>query len=147
MAGGILGLILYCPWKKLPVLRVLDSTALTFPVAQIIGRFANIINGGTWGPPTKLPWGFTYTNPNALIPANLLGVPTHPTPVYVNNIIFLGMREAQLLAVAGIILAPVAALLLRRLAKRRSNAPAHHLTPSPERPRPEMDEVVATRTE
>ena len=151
ITGGIFGLVVYCRWKKLPVLRVLDATALAFPVAQIIGRCANIINGDTWGPPTKLPWGFTYTNPQrASYPANLLGVPTHPTPVYeqlwllvmlgillyliprlktdglaflsylglyslgrffisfyrVNNIIFLGMREAQLFAVAGIILAP-----------------------------------------
>ena len=80
LAGGIFGLVVYCRWKKLPLLRVLDSTALAFPVAQIIGRCANIINGDTWGPPTKLPWGFTYTNPHAFLPANLLGVPTHPTP-------------------------------------------------------------------
>jgi phosphatidylglycerol---prolipoprotein diacylglyceryl transferase len=164
LAGGIFGLVVYSRWKKLPVLRVLDSTALAFPVAQIIGRCANIINGDTWGPPTKLPWGFTYINPHALLPANLLGVPTHPTPVYeqlwllvmlgvllylaprlktdglaflayiglyslgrffisyyrVNHIIFLGMREAQLLAVAGIILSSVAAWVLVRRAKNRA---------------------------
>ena len=163
IAGGLFGVVLYSRWKKLPMLKVLDSTALAFPVAQIIGRCANIINGDTWGPPTKLPWGFTYTNPNALLPANLLGVPTHPTPVYeqlwllvmlgmllyliprfkidglaflsyiglyslgrffisyyrVNNIIFLGMREAQLFAVAGIILAPAVGYWLVRRAKKR----------------------------
>ncbi len=163
ITGGILGLIVYCRWKKLPILRVLDATALAFPTAQIIGRCANIINGDTWGPPTKLPWGITYVNPHALLPASLLGVPTHPTPIYeqiwllimigillliiprfktdgmaflsyvglyslgrffisyyrVNNIIFLGMREAQLLALAGIILVPIAAYFLRRRAKRR----------------------------
>ena len=168
IAGGIFGLVIYCRWKKLPVLKVLDSTALAFPAAQIIGRFANIINGDTWGPPTKLPWGFTYTNPNALLPTSLLGVPTHPTPVYeqlwllvmlgillyliprfktdglaflayiglysfgrffisfyrVNNIIFLGMREAQLLAVAGVILAPIAAYVLVRRTKKRATLPA-----------------------
>ena len=37
----------------------------------------------------------------------------------VNNIIFLGMREAQLIAVAGIILAPIAAYWLVRRAKKR----------------------------
>src|SRR3990172_7466090 len=63
--GGLLGLVVYCRWKKLPVLRVIDSTALAFPVGQIIGKFANIINGDTWGYPTGLPWGFTYTNPNS----------------------------------------------------------------------------------
>jgi phosphatidylglycerol---prolipoprotein diacylglyceryl transferase len=158
LAGGIFGLVVYCLWKKLPLLRVIDSTALAFPVAQIIGRCANIINGDTWGPPTKLPWGITYTNPHAFLPADLLGVPTHPTPMYeqvwlivvivalavliprmkadgmaffaylglyslgrffisfyrVNNIIFLGMREAQLFALAGIIVAPVVIYLLWR---------------------------------
>jgi len=166
LAGGIFGLVVYCRWRKLPLLRVLDATALAFPVGQIIGRCANIINGDNWGPPTKLPWGFTYTNPHALIPANLLGVPTHPTPVYeqlwllvmlgvllyviprlktdglafllyvglysfgrffisfyrVNNIIFLGMREAQLFAVAGIIFAPLAAYLLKRRAQNQATA-------------------------
>ena len=49
LTGGLFGLILSCRWKELPVLRVLDCTALAFPVAQIIGKFANIINGDTWG--------------------------------------------------------------------------------------------------
>jgi phosphatidylglycerol:prolipoprotein diacylglycerol transferase len=169
ITGGVFGLVIYCRWKKLSILRVLDATALGFPVAQIIGRFANIINGDTWGPPTKLPWGFTYTNPHALLPADLLGVPTHPTPVYeqiwllvmvgillfliprfetdgmailsyiglysfgrffisfyrVNNIIFLGMREAQLLAVAGIVLAPAGMYVLKRRARARESQAAH----------------------
>jgi phosphatidylglycerol---prolipoprotein diacylglyceryl transferase len=169
LAGGIFGLVVYCLWKKLPLPRVLDSTALAFPVAQIIGRCANIINGDTWGPPTKLPWGFTYTNPHAFLPAGLLGVPTHPTPVYEqlwllvmvaalilliprmkadgmaffayvglyslgrffisfyreNNILLLGMREAQLLALAGIVLAPIAIYIVwRRRRGRMAAAPA-----------------------
>jgi phosphatidylglycerol:prolipoprotein diacylglycerol transferase len=82
LAGGLSALAIFCRVKKLPVLRVLDSLALAIPVGQIIGRCANIINGDTWGSPTRLPWGFVYTNPHALLPANLLGVPTHPTPVY-----------------------------------------------------------------
>jgi phosphatidylglycerol:prolipoprotein diacylglycerol transferase len=158
VSGGILGLIIYCRWKKLPILRVLDSTALAFPVGQIIGKFANIINGDTWGYPTKLPWGFTYTNPAAFLPADLHGVPTHPTPVYeqiwllvmlgilvyliprfktpgmaflsyvglyslgrffisyyrVNNIIALGLREAQIVALVVLVLLAPAAYFLRR---------------------------------
>jgi|WetSurMetagenome_2_1015567.scaffolds.fasta_scaffold74922_3 phosphatidylglycerol---prolipoprotein diacylglyceryl transferase len=82
LTGGLAGLVIYCRWKKLPVLRVLDCTALAFPVGQIIGKCANIINGDTWGNPTSLPWGFKYVNPASLIPDNLLGVPTHPNPVY-----------------------------------------------------------------
>ena len=139
--------------------RVLDCLALAIPVGQLIGKCANIINGDTWGYATKLPWGFVYRNPNALLPANLLGVPTQPTPLYeqlwllvmivvilwatprlkadgmafllylglysfgrffisferVNNILFLGLREAQVVAL-GVFVAvfPVAWWLQRK---------------------------------
>jgi phosphatidylglycerol:prolipoprotein diacylglycerol transferase len=164
--GGLIGLVIYCRWKRLPVLRVMDCTALAFPVGQIIGKFANIINGDTWGYATHLPWGFVYTNPDSFIPDELLGVPTHPTPVYeqvwllvvlgvllwaaprlkvdglaillyfwlyaagrffisfyrVNDPVLWGLREAQVIALAVIILAPPLAYWLARRARVR---PAH----------------------
>jgi phosphatidylglycerol:prolipoprotein diacylglycerol transferase len=162
LTGGLLALAVYCRVKKLPVLRVLDCLALAIPVGQIIGRFANIINGDTWGSPTRLPWGFVYRNPHALLPADLLGVPTHPTPVYeqlwllvmvailwyavprlktdgmaillylglysfgrffisfyrINNIIVLGLREAQIVALIVFVAVGPAAWLLHRRAQR-----------------------------
>ncbi len=162
LTGGLLGLLVYCRWRKLPVLRVLDCTALAFPVAQIIGKVANIINGDTWGGPTSLPWAFTYVNPASFIPDDLLGVPTHPTPVYeqlwllvvvgilwwalprlkvdgsaillylslyslgrffisflrVNKIIALGLKEAQIIALAVLVLSVPAFLYLRHRARR-----------------------------
>jgi phosphatidylglycerol:prolipoprotein diacylglycerol transferase len=161
--GGLIGLIIYCRWKKLPLLRVMDCTALAFPVAQIIGKTANIINGDTWGYATDLPWGFVYTNPDSFIPDGLLGVATHPTPVYeqiwllvivgillyatprlkvdglaillyfwlysvgrffvsfyrVNDPVVWGLREAQVIALAVIVLAPLLAYWLVRRAPRR----------------------------
>ena len=75
ITGGVFGLIVYCRWKKLPILRVLDATALAFPVAQIIGRCANIINGDTWGPPTKLAVGFHLHEPACSSAGRLAGGP------------------------------------------------------------------------
>jgi phosphatidylglycerol---prolipoprotein diacylglyceryl transferase len=95
LTGGVLAVFIYCRWKKLPFLRVLDALALAIPVGQLIGKCANIINGDTWGYATRLPWGFVYKNPNALLPANLLGVPTQPTPVY---------EQLWLLVVIGVLL-------------------------------------------
>ncbi len=160
VTGGVLAVIIYCRWKKLPTWRVLDGLALAIPVGQLIGRCANIINGDTWGSATGLPWGLVYTNPHAFLPASLLGVPTQPTPVYeqlwlivvillvwrvqprlktdgtafllylglyafgrfflsylrVNNILFLALREAQLIALVVFIAVFPAAWWLRRRA-------------------------------
>ena len=167
LTGGIFGLVVYCRWKKLPVLRVLDCTALAFPVGQIIGKCANIINGDTWGNPTSLPWGFTYVNARSFIPDDLLGVATHPNPVYeqlwllvvvgillyalprlkidglgillylslysagrfflsffrVNKIVFLNLREAQIVAIVVIALAIPAAFYLWHRNKRSQRTP------------------------
>ena len=180
LIGGLAGLLVYCRWKRLSLLKALDSTALAFPTAQIIGKFANIINGDTWGNPTSLPWGFRYVHPDAFIPDELLGVATHPNPVYeqvwllvviaillyaiprlkvdgmaillylslysagrfflsyfrVNKILFLGLREAQVIALVVIVLAIPAALYLRRRAAGRSReeeqAERHDRHPSDE---------------
>ena len=168
VGGGLVGLVIYCRWKRLPVLRVMDCTALAFPVGQIIGKFANIINGDTWGYATGLPWGFVYVNPASFIPDELLGVATHPTPVYeqiwllivvgillyamprlktdglaillyfwlysvgrffisffrVNDPLLWGLREAQVIALAVIVLAPPLAYLLIRQARHRPRSSA-----------------------
>ena len=171
ITGGVLAVVIYCRWKNLPLWRVLDCLALAIPVGQLIGRCANIINGDTWGKATSLPWGIVYTNPRALLPADLLGVPTQPTPIYeqlwllvvigvvwwamprlktdgtafllylglysfgrfflsylrVNNILFLGLREAQLLAlVVFVAVFPVAWWLRRRA---RASVPGPDLRP------------------
>ncbi len=164
VGGGLLGILIYCKWKKLSWLKVIDSTALAFPIGQIIGKCANIINGDTWGSPTSSAWNLTYTNPHSFIPANLLGVPTHPTPMYeqlwlivvvglliwlmprlmkvnglsiltffwlysvgrfvisfwrVNDPLLWGLKEAQVIALVVIVLAPIVACWLIRRARKR----------------------------
>lgn len=162
LAGGAGAFVLYMRHRKLPALKLLDCGAVAMPIAQVVGKFANLINGDTWGSPTGLPWGIVYTNPNTMLPDDLLGVPTHPAPIYeqlwllltavvvwrvrprlrgdgqaiilyiisysigrffisflrVNNPIFLGLKQAQLLALGVVIvLGPIFVWLGRRRAR------------------------------
>ncbi|HEX6302660.1 MAG TPA: prolipoprotein diacylglyceryl transferase [Anaerolineales bacterium] len=80
VAGGLLGLLLLT-WRRgwrFPAL--LDAAAPGLVLGQAIGRFACIITGDAMGKPTAGPFGFAYTNPNALVPE--LGVYYTPMPVY-----------------------------------------------------------------
>lgn len=82
--GGVLGgliavalLARRCGWR-LP--RLLDAIAPGLVLAQAIGRLACIITGDAMGKPTAGPFGFAYTNPDAMVPE--LGVYYTPMPVY-----------------------------------------------------------------
>jgi phosphatidylglycerol:prolipoprotein diacylglycerol transferase len=60
--------------------RLLDAAVVGVVLAQEIGRFACIITGDAMGKPTNGPFGFAYTNPEAMVPK--LGVYYTPMPVY-----------------------------------------------------------------
>ena len=57
LAGGALGVFLFCHFRKLNVLRWLGFAAPGAAIGQSIGRWGNYMNRELYGPPTTLPWG------------------------------------------------------------------------------------------
>lgn len=82
IAGGIAGGLVYFRRVGLDLRTVLDAAAPAMILGQGLGRLACIPNGDAYGAPTDLPWAFIYTNPGAMLPPELRGVPLHPYAVY-----------------------------------------------------------------
>ena len=80
--GGLVAGTVYVVRHGLDLPEVLDAAAPAILLGQGLGRLACIPNGDAYGAPADLPWSFIYTNPASMVPADLLGVPLHPYPVY-----------------------------------------------------------------
>lgn len=62
IAGGAIGVFLYCAIRRLDPIKYLDFIAPTVLLGQAIGRVGNYINQELYGPITDLPWAF-HINP------------------------------------------------------------------------------------
>jgi phosphatidylglycerol:prolipoprotein diacylglycerol transferase len=85
--GGFLGAtvagIIYIRWKKMPLWKTADVLAPSIALGSVFGRIGCLLNGCCYGRPTNLPWGLTFTNPQAHdLSGTPLGIPLHPTEIY-----------------------------------------------------------------
>ena len=80
--GGFATVAILCAIYRYPFRKIIDSVAPGLAMAQAVGRIGCAINGDAWGAETDSPFAFVYTHPDAIIPNRLLGVPTHPYPIY-----------------------------------------------------------------
>mgnify|MGYP001036806048 CR=1 FL=1 len=82
IAGGIVALILFTRRHALSFWALADLSILGIPVAELVGRIGCTIQGDVHGLPTGAGWGYVYWHPQAAVPRGLLGVPTYPTPLF-----------------------------------------------------------------
>ncbi|WP_394269267.1 prolipoprotein diacylglyceryl transferase [Qipengyuania sp.] len=83
--GGVIGVLLAITWVAwrggLNWLRVCDYVSVNVPMAYMLGRIANFINGELWGRATDVSWGMVFPgggevarHPSQLYQAGLEGL-------------------------------------------------------------------------
>ena len=84
--GGLVGGFIAVWRSRLDPWPLLDIAAPCMIVGQAIGRLGCLSNGDAWGAPvapgSQFFLAIVYTHPNALLPAELKGVPTYAYPAY-----------------------------------------------------------------
>lgn len=117
--GAIIGIVIVLPLYlksiKTPILPFLDFAATYAPLLQAIARFGCLFAGCCYGAIAQAPawWTVTFTNPDAHIPADLLGIPLLPT---------------QLFAAAASAFIFIVMILMRRMFTRQGQAAFFYLT-------------------
>ena len=84
VAAVWVGIYCYSRALKLDFVRLLDYVCVIIPLWQAFGRVGCWMNGCCFGraPLHHLPWAVTFTDPDAALPREFLGVPLHPAQLY-----------------------------------------------------------------
>ena len=98
--GGLLGMILWCKFKKKPFPKWCDAMACAIPLGYTFGRLGNFMNGELYGRITTMPWGIVFPSAerfSAKLPwvkefaekigmelptSGLVNLPRHPSQLY-----------------------------------------------------------------
>jgi phosphatidylglycerol:prolipoprotein diacylglycerol transferase len=95
LIAALITAVFYMRRKKLPGLKTADVFAPAIALGHAIGRVGCFAAGCCWGQACKLPWGVTFTNPDAnRLFGTPLDIPLHPTQLYealAEGLIFLAL--------------------------------------------------------
>jgi phosphatidylglycerol---prolipoprotein diacylglyceryl transferase len=72
--GALTGMILFARRERLPVLTVMDLSAVVSPIGIFFGRIANFIKPEMWGHPADVPWAMVFPGGG--------DAPRHPSQLY-----------------------------------------------------------------
>jgi len=83
--GGAFGAWLMARAWKIPYTRLGDAGIPALLLGQVFGRIGCLLVGDDHGAPWDGPWAITFTaQEGGLIPPDLLGVPLHPSQIYLS---------------------------------------------------------------
>ena len=120
IVSGIIAILLYVRWAKLPLRTVADCLAAPIFLAAAAEQLGALLAGSDYGSKTNAAWAVTYSSPLAARWSGTpLGIPLHPVQVYaaigalalaviVYSWLFLPRRSGD---IAGIALVGAGALL------------------------------------
>ncbi len=80
--GGTLAGVACAKLRRISVGGLADLVAPGLILAQAVGRIGCTINGDAYGTATSLPWGVSYTHPEAASTTEAAPYVGHPVPVY-----------------------------------------------------------------
>lgn len=84
--GGFVGTLAAMWWytrrKGTDFWVLADHAFWMIPAWHVPGRLGCLLAGCCHGRPTDVPWAVVFTDPAAMVPRRLLGVPLHPTQLY-----------------------------------------------------------------
>ena len=75
LIGVLLAIALFCRWRGLRFLRVMDFIAPLVPLSLAAGRMGNFINGELWGRVTDVRWAMVFPQAGDALPR-------HPSQLY-----------------------------------------------------------------
>ncbi|MDE2511858.1 MAG: prolipoprotein diacylglyceryl transferase [Elusimicrobia bacterium] len=77
-----IGVWLFCRWRKVPFLRLMDTICVMAPLGHSFSRIGCLLAGCCEGRPTDVPWAIVFRDPRSMVPLEWLGVPLHPAQLY-----------------------------------------------------------------